>query len=166
MRCKRIIRQAFLLVLTGALFQACYKPEEFPDEPRLSFKKFEKGKDDKAYLTVSFTDGDGNVGLEKEDTTGKFSPDSRYHYNLFLEYYEKQNGDWVKRDLEPPFYYRIPPLEPEGQSKALEGDIRVELSPTYFDPTSSYDTIKYKVRLADRDLNESDPVETDPIVTP
>lgn len=163
---KRIFHIVLLSFAMGALLQACKKPDSYPDEPELSFEKFEKGKDDKAFLTVSFTDGDGNVGLKEGDTTGKFSPDNRYHYNLFLEYFEKQNGEWVKRELDPPFYYRIPPLEPKGQSKALEGDIRVELSPTYYDPNSPYDTIKYKVRLADRDLNESNPVETGPIETP
>ncbi len=163
---KRIIQRVLLLFLPLAFFTACYEPNEFPKEPKLTFEKFEKGENKTAYLTVSFTDGDGNIGLKKGDTTGKFSPDSRYHYNLFLEYYEKQNGEWVHRDLDPPFYYRVPPLEPKGQSKALEGDIEVQLKPTYFDPSSPYDTIKFKAQLADRDLNESNVVETDPIITP
>lgn len=166
MRRKRIIQRTLLACLSPLLLIGCYKPDEFPDKPELEFEKFEKAEDKKAFLTVSFTDGDGNVGLEKDDTTGKFSSDSRYHHNLFLEYLEKQNGQWVKRDLDPPFYYRIPPLEPKGQTKALEGEIRVELSPTYYDPSSAYDTIKYRIKLADRDLNESNAVETDPIITP
>ncbi len=162
-----IIRPFSILLFFGMAMNFCYKPEDYPDEPKLEFKSFEKAEDgDRGFLTVSFTDGDGNVGLEEDDTTGKFSPDSRYHNNLFLEYYEKQEGTWTHRELEPPFHYRIPPLEPEGASKALEGDIEVELEPTYYDPNSSYDTIKYKVILADRDLNESNEVETDPIITP
>ncbi|MFB6257095.1 MAG: hypothetical protein ABEH38_00250 [Flavobacteriales bacterium] len=166
MLCKWIIRISLVFLVSGLLFQACYPPDDFPPKPEIEFKKFEKADNNKAYLTISFTDGDGNIGLKEGDTTGKFSPGNRYHHNLFLEYYEKQNGDWVHRDLDPPFYYRIPPLEPKGKSKALKGDIRVELEPTYFDPGSSYDTIKYSIQLADRDLNESNIVETDPIVTP
>lgn len=156
-----------ILIAAGLGMNACFEPEEFPKEPEVEFEKFETIEgESSAYLTVSFTDGDGNVGLEEEDTTGKFSPDTKYHYNLWLEYHEKQNGDWVHRELTPPFYYRIPPLDPEGENKGLEGDIRVELEPTYFDAGSSYDTIKYSIQLVDRDLNESNVVETDPIITP
>ena len=163
---ERIIQRSLFYLAIGLGVTACFKPDDFPDEPEISFENFEKAENNTAYLTVSFTDGDGNIGLEKGDTTGKFSPDSRYHHNLFLEYYEKKNGDWVKRDLDPPFYYRIPPLEPEGRSKALEGDIRVHIKPTYYDPTSPHDTIKFSAQLADRDLNESNIVETDPIIVP
>ncbi len=166
MGCKRIIQRSLVTLLGCLLLQACYKPDEFPDEPSLTFEEFKVKDDSTARLKVSFTDGDGNIGLKEGDTTGKFSPGSRYHYNLFLEYYEKQNGKWVHRDLDPPFYYRIPPLKPKGQSKALKGDIEVELEPTYFDPTSPYDTIKYSIKLADRELNESEAVETDPIIVP
>lgn len=154
------------MFLGALLFQFCQKPEEFPDEPKVSFESFDQKSDSTAKLTISFTDGDGNIGLKKGDTTGKFSQDNRFHYNLFLEYHEKQNGKWVQRELQPPFYYRIPPLEPKGKSKALEGDIEVTLEPLYFDPVSPHDTIKYSIQLADRDLNESNVVETDPIITP
>lgn len=160
------IRSIHILLFCSLLLSGCFEPEEFPDKPELEFEKFQKLEgSSSAYITVSFTDGDGNVGLEEEDTTGKFSPDSKFHYNLWLEYHERQDGEWVHRELDPPFYYRVPPLEPDGENKALEGDIRVELKPTYFDPTSTYDTIKYSIQLVDRDLQESNVVESEPIIT-
>ncbi len=166
MRFCTIFRNCSVLLLGMVLFQFCEEPEDYPKEPKVSFENFKQNGDSTALLTVSFTDGDGNIGLDKGDTTGKYSSDSKYHYNLFLEYYEKQNGEWVHRKLQPPFYYRIPPLEPEGKSKALEGEVEVTLEPLYFDPVSPYDTIKYSIQLVDRDLNESNVVETDPIITP
>lgn len=166
MRGRTVIRNCLVFLLGAALFQLCKKPEDFPKEPKISFKNFKQNADSTAQLTITFTDGDGNIGLEKGDTTGKFSPDSKFHYNLFLEYFEKQNGKWVHRKLQPPFYYRIPPLEPRGSSKALEGEIQVTIEPLYFDPVSPYDTIKYSIQLADRDLNKSNVAETGPIITP
>ncbi len=162
MRLKILIAALLLFPLT----QGCLDPDEYPPEPRIEFEDFQEVNQNKALLTISFRDGDGNVGLAKGDTTGDFAPGNRYYNNLFLEYYEKRNGQWVKRDLDPPFHYRVPPLDDENDDEeSLEGDIQVTLEPYYYDPTSPYDTIKYSIQLADKALNESNVVETDPIVT-
>jgi hypothetical protein len=124
---------------------------------------------DSGKIIVSFTDGDGDIGLNEGDTTGDFAPRSIFHHNLFIEYYEKDDVlGWVRgKDIvgnDISFLYRIPFLTPNGNNKALKGSIEVSIEPYYFNPLSSQsDTIKYLIKLVDRDLNESNIVESPPI---
>lgn len=151
-----------LLLLFGSF--GCQESVDFPDEPEIEFKSFERNDDGSADLTIEFTDGDGDIGLNEGDTTGKYAPGKKYFHNLFVHYYEKQDGEWVKRDLNPPYFYRVPVITPDGKNKALEGDIEVHLEKPYYDPNNSFDTIKYRVQLVDRALNESNKVFS-PVMT-
>lgn len=153
-------------LFTAGTFTSCLKKKEFPDEPAITFGSF-VADGTEGTLYINFTDGDGDIGLAEGDTVAPYNVGSDFYYNFYLDYYEKQNGVWVQRtDLNPPFYYRVPVLTPSGQSKALEGEIQVDIRPFYYDPTSIYDTIMYKIRLADRALNISNEVESDEIVIP
>lgn len=151
------------------MLQSCLKPETFPVEPAIKFESF-TAMQDSGLLIISFTDGDGDIGLSEADTTGDFAPNSVYHHNLFIEYYEKDDlAGWVRGtdlsgdDIE--FLYRIPYLTPNGNNKALKGNIEVTIEPSYFNPLSSEsDTIKYRIKLVDRNLNESNVIES-PVIT-
>lgn len=152
-------------LLSSALFVGCLKPETFPNEPIIKFESFTP-LNDSGQLVISFTDGDGNVGLAEGDTTGDFSSTKRYHHNLFIKYFEKVDGlGWQQgKDLagdDISFLYRIPTLTPSGKNKALKGNITVILEPTYYNPLSpDSDSIKYYITLADKDFNESNVVES------
>ena len=62
------------------------------------------------------------------------------------------------------FLYRIPYLTPNGNNKALKGEIEVTIEPTYYNPFSSQsDTIMFKISRADRNLNVSNVVESEVI---
>lgn len=160
-----IISKIALITVLIVSFSSCRKTEDYPDTPEIEYKSFETYKDS-AVFTFSFTDGDGDIGLRKSDTTGKFSVGQKYYYNLFLEYYEMKNGQFEKIDLIVPFYYRIPFVDNEGRDKTLQGDISVTLTPFYYDFTSPYDTLKYEAYLVDRDLNESNIIETPELIKP
>jgi len=147
---------------------SCLNPESFPPEPQIEFDQFVQ-QGDSGTLTISFTDGDGDIGLNKADTTGDFDPSNRFHHNLFVEYWEKVDGiGWQHaQDLdgnEINFLYRIPIITPAGNNKALKGTISVVIEPTYYNPFSpDSDTIKYIISLADRSFNESNVVESNEI---
>ncbi len=135
----------------------CFPKEQFPVEPRITMKSFEQFGDS-ASLTISFTDGDGDIGLTATDLQPPFDTGSTYFHNMFLEYEELQNGEWVRPTLSIPFYYRIPNITPTGQNKVLEGDIAVALKPWPVFPAppgSSNDTIRFSVQLVDRAINLS-----------
>ena len=154
-----------IILFLSVLLFSCLKPESFPNEPIIAFNNF-TATGDSGTLVISFTDGDGNIGLAEGDTTGDFSPASKYHHNLFVEYWEKIDGiGWQQgKDINGDdinFLYRVPVLTPTGKNKALKGNISVVIEPTYYNPISSdSDTIKYIITLADRSFNESNTVES------
>ena len=149
-----------ILLMMGA---GCLKVEEAPPEPTIEFVSF-KQFGDSASLVFSFVDGDGDIGLSTSDTTGPYAPGETFHHNLFVDYFEMQNGVWQEVNLLLPYRYRIPVITPTGQNKFLEGEIAIALAPFPTDPNSSFDTVKYSVQLADRALNLSNVVETNTIV--
>ncbi len=149
------------------LLGSCLKKSEFPLEPIITFKEFTTSGDS-GLLIINFTDGDGDIGLADYDTNPPYDLATGDYYNLLLNYHEKQNGVWIDitDSLPLPFYYRVPVITPSGQNKALEGEIAVDLTPTYYNPFSNYDTIKFSVQLLDRALNRSNIVETGEIISP
>ncbi len=157
-------------IILVASFAACIPVEDLPPEPAITFESFNQEANG-ATLTIGFTDGDGNIGLEQGDTTGVNCPDDCiYYWNLFCEYYEFQDGEsqhieihWTD-DNSIPFYYRIPRAEPTGQNPALIGEIAIDM-PFYSLP-SDYDTARFEIKLVDRDLNESNTVLTSVFVKP
>lgn len=163
------MKKFLYIIITLAVLFSCLKPQEFPPEPIIEFDSF-TAMNDSGELVISFTDGDGNVGLSESDTTGVYSSTQKYHHNLFVEYFEKVDGigwqpgkDLAGEDIV--FLYRIPVLTPSGKNKALKGKIRVTIEPSYYNTLSSdSDTIKYRIMLADRDLNESNFVESVEII--
>ena len=54
-------------------------------------------------------------------------------------------------ELESKPFYRIPPLDREGQNKTLQGEIEVEIE--YY--SIDYDTLKYSFYLIDRAYHRS-----------
>lgn len=168
-----ILLAAMLVFIAGS----CQKSEEFPPEPRLEYLSFNNDPDE-AIMRFKFTDGDGNVGLAASDTMPPFhpveEPVNKYHWNLWLKYYEKIDGTWYEYqsdDPDEPLYLdpnstfsRIPRLDPEGQNKSLEGEVVIDMTGWY--PLGLADTVKYGVILVDRDQNQSNEALSEEIITP
>lgn len=144
---------------TVVLLSACLKTEEFPKEPHIAFKSYEQYADS-ARLTISFTDGDGDIGLNQGDTLAPYNPGSFWYHNFFVDYYKKLDGEWQLQVFSLPLYYRVPVITPTGQNKSLQGDISVKIASQVL-PQIPGDTIKFSVRIADRALNLSNTVYTD-----
>lgn len=149
---------ALLTAAAGFVLAGCRKAEEFPPEPIIEFKSFELFGDS-ASLTISFTDGDGDVGLDASDTQPPFDTASAYYFNMFLELYELGPDGWQHVEFSLPMHYRIPRITPTGQNKVLEGDISVAIKPLPLF-VGQYDTIRYQVHMVDRALHVSNTVET------
>ena len=165
-----------LIVLAGVLLillVAC-KPESCDTTvPIIKYESFIQFQDSSGLLKITFEDCDGDMGLKDEDSLPPFA------YNLFLDYFEMRDGQWV--ELVPcdspsqttppclpfPFYYRIPYIEPEGQHKRLEGEIEVAIEPFYFNIFSVHsDSIKFEIALQDRALQKSNVVSTPMLIVP
>ncbi len=152
------------LILIGLVIfvsVSCKKPQELSPIPEIKFNDF-VSMQDSAVITIDFTDGDGDIGLSDDDVNPP------YDFNFYLEYFEWNGTAW-----EPGinalgdtivFQYRVPVLTPTGRNKALEGEIEVTIEPIYYNPASpNSDTIRYRVKLLDRNLNESNILDTPPI---
>lgn len=153
------------VALSAVLLSGCLKTEEFPTTPAIAFKSFEFFGDS-ASLVVSFTDGDGDVGLDASDNIPPYDTSSVYYYNFFLHYSEKVNNIWQDVEFEEPIYYRIPRITPTGQNKALEGEIAVAIDPFPLFITGNSDTVRYSIEMVDRALNRSNRVFTSEIIVP
>ncbi len=154
-----------VLLFAAVFTSSCLKTEKFPETPAITFKSFEFFGDS-ASLTIYFTDGDGDIGLDVADNAPPFDTASAFYYNLFLEHSEKIGGVWHDVQFVDPVYYRIPRITPTGQNKTLEGEIAVAIDPFPFFITGNSDTVRYSVELVDRALNRSNKVFTSEIIVP
>lgn len=144
-------------ILLVVLSSACNEKKCDEPIPYIEFSNFVKLGDTAAQLTIYFKDCDGDIGLRQADTAAP------YDYNLFLEYFEKRNGNWENVQPRFPFYYRVPMLNGKTPYDLKEGEIILDMG-LYYDPFSSFDTIKFTIKLRDRALNESNTAETDEII--
>ncbi len=153
----------FLLLFVAAA--GCLKEEDYPIIPEIKFEDFilllntQTGIIERGVLRISFKDGDGDIGLNRNDTAPP------YDFNLFIDYFEIRNRDTVRVYQVDPvsgdtstFNARIPILTPKGSEKGIKGEIEDTLF--IYDPTSSYDTILFRVYLVDRALHKSNVIHT------
>lgn len=153
------------LILIGA---ACQPEDKYPIIPRIQLLSLEKlaneyGYDYKANLTFYFEDGDGDIGLDNtvDDLKPPFDTASVYHYNFFIHYFEKQNGEFVKVDLPAEQNARIPRLS-NNTPESIDGNITVEIFINNI--VSPYDTVKFEFYIVDRALHHSNVVTTPEII--
>ena len=157
----------FLIIAFG-----CTKEDKYPIEPHIDLIAFDKiadstGIDQQGVFGLSYTDGDGDLGLINSQNTGN------YKYNLFIKYFEKKNGKFEEVIITSPnsitgkldtlsFNGRIPYLTPQGKIKSIKGEIYDTL---YINnPKSTFDTIKYEIFIQDRALHKSNTVTTPDII--
>ena len=172
MRLRVIPTLVIILFLLLILSYGCRKYDHYPIVPHIELNSFQKfadtlGVDQIGVIGLSFTDGDGDIGLTEAQNTGV------YQFDLFIKYFEKQKGVFKEVILTTPnpltgkpdtlwFNGRIPYITPVGKVKAISGQITDTLFINNF--VSPYDTIKYQIYIQDRALNKSNVVETPEIV--
>jgi hypothetical protein len=150
------------------LVSSCFKKKKYNSVPEISFETFQI-LGDSAKVTFRFKDGEGDIGLSENQTSAPYDLESKYHYNLYLVYYEKKNGvgfvpgkDFNGDSIV--FRNRLKPIY-TGKPKSLEGLIEYTIEPFYFNIASpDSDTILYKIQLIDRALNESQWIQTKEII--
>jgi len=118
--------------------------------------------DEKGILKIFFTDGDDDMGLADWDTLPPFDKNSKYYYNFFITYFEKQHGEFVEVVPSVTFNSRIPVLTSSSSNGAIKGEIEIELFIN--NPFSVYDTIRFDAYIADRALHESNIISTPEII--
>ena len=152
----------FLLISIVAGLTSCIKEEQYPIIPHIEFGGFATakditGKDSLGAISISYTDGDGNIGLFAWDT---IEPKK---YNFYLKFMELVNNELVEVkpvDSTLTFNGRIPLLTPVGRNKNIKGDITMYLELYFARQILKSDTIAFEIYIRDRDLNNSNVIET------
>ena len=159
----------FSVVLTLLGVSSCFKSQEYPLYPIITDPVFVFWGDDSAMLSFSFTDGDGDIGLYDSQVLPPYDTTSKYHYNLYIDYYEKDDVTGWQRGLDLAgdsitFKYRLKPIIVKGKNRGIKGRMDVKMKDYFNFFSNQSDTIKYSVQLIDQALNESDLLWTDEIV--
>ena len=148
-----------LATILCVLFCTCRKPVQYSVIPEIKLIGFEKITQTEGILAFYFQDGDGDIGLNDYDMYPPFDTLSIYYYNFFCDYYEKQNGFFVKIDtietnigFEPLILNKRFPRLSNLPEESINGEIFLKMP--YRDETH-YDTVKLKFYIVDRKLNHS-----------
>lgn len=162
---KKLVLVVLLVLIFG---QSCKKEEKFAIEPAISFVSFVKlddgsGVDNLGQLTIHFQDGDGDLGLNDSDLQPPFDTSSLYYYNFFIDYYRKENGEFVLMDLGDERHARFPRLS-NTLPESIEGDISINLYINTLDPSTQFDTMQLSCYIVDRALHKSNEISTPPFI--
>lgn len=148
---------SFLLFLSLILFNACGTPPIFDETPEIEWNRFTFDTIgqcfDQVGLIISFTDGDGDLGRDEEDTTT----------NMYI--IDARTDDTIQ--------YIIPYIPQQGVANGISGEIEVDLTtiPCIIpgnpvlcsDIPDTYDSVTYKVIIRDREGRWSNEIESEPL---
>ena len=127
------LRNIWRLLLLGAvpavlLLHSCIKQEQYSDIPEIGFDGMQLGfiSDTAPYpvqgiLSITFQDGNGDIGLRSRDTFPPYNKEGEYYYNYVIKYFEKRDTGWAEVILDPPYSARIPILNQGYEGKAIKG---------------------------------------------
>lgn len=141
-------KYVFFLFFLFAIISSCKKDENtISDIPAIEFVSVSPGQvqeyQDEITFTISYTDGNGDLGENDPDVKNLFLTDSR-------------NG--------VTYQYRIQQLAPDGSSIAIKGNLSVILNNTGITDGSNSQTFNYSLYVVDRAGNQSNSITTSPIV--
>ena len=153
----------YTLFLSIAMIIACTKPPDYSDTPEIAFISLSKDEliagnnlTESLTLTISFTDGDGDIGID-DGTPSVFFKDLR-DGSEFITFF-------------------APVIPEQGVGNGISGEMYIKVSTTcciHPDPNqtdgctgdfSDYpiDSLVYEVYIKDRAGNKSNIIETNPI---
>lgn len=164
------------LFLLPVLFFACQRSTDYDDVPSITFEQSQKYSDDSISLTISYIDGNGDLGLGSKHDKPPYDS-GKYANNLIVKYYERYDGAF-HQTTEGPYpdqkdtishRFRFENLTPDGGNKAIKGEMEITISNqlrvfTKNFPERSYGgEIMFRIFIYDRELNKSNEVSSGPI---
>jgi hypothetical protein len=160
----KLIKYTLFLLFTGAfILTSCVKEKSFPPEPAIEFIRYQQYGSDSADCVIGFKDGDGDIGIMEGDTTAKNDLQMKYLFKGTDGLFHPFDAIDSTAVMDTLFYsYRVGDITPEGQYKALEGEIKAKLrsAPLYF---PAHTRVKFEIRLRDRAGNWSNIVTSNEI---
>jgi hypothetical protein len=125
------------------LLFSCEKEQVISDTPIIEFKNISpttvQEYSDDISVTISYSDGNGDLGENNPDI-----------HNLFVE--DNRNGIV--------YQFRIPHLAPDNNSIAIEGDFNITINGSGITNESSSQQVNYSIYVTDRAENKSNTITT------
>ena len=159
------MKKIFVLLFGIILLASCQEKVEYPIEPKITYEGLTYLMDADSTLTgevilsIGYTDGDGDLGLDDTDTLYPFGPNDPNYYNLMIDYLRWDGTQFVTDTIN--FNVRFKRLLFNNEVKAISGTIDNTIM--LLNPFAPDDTVKLKAHIIDRALHESNSIETDPI---
>jgi len=142
------MKRFFSLFLSLSIISSCKKDEAVVISaiPAIEFISITPSTvieyQDKITITLSYKDGDGDLGENAPDVKNLFLTDTRNNVT---------------------YQYRIAQLAPAGQAIAIQGTLTIELKNTAITNGATSQPVSFSVFLKDRAGNASNIVSTTPI---
>jgi len=167
-----------ILIFTVFVLAACQEKMDYPIEPKIAYEGMAYVMDADSTLTgevtlsLSYTDGDGDLGLDDNDTLYPFGPNDPHYYNLIIDYMKWDGSTFVETPLlswnqqtqtfdTVSFNARFKRCVFNDEVKPISGTIDYKMM--VYNPLSPNDTIKFRVHIIDRALHQSNIIETEGI---
>lgn len=171
-------RTILFFILALFALAACQEKVEYPIEPKINYEGLaylmnaDSTLTGEVVLSIGYTDGDGDLGLDDADTLPPFGPHDPYYYNLIIDYLKWDGSFFVETPLLSwnqqtqtfdtiSFNARFKRLVFHDDPTPISGTI--DYTMTVFNPLSPDDTVKFRAHIIDRALHESNTIETDMI---
>lgn len=166
-----------VFILVVGVFSQCIRPEEYPDEPYLEFRRQQivwaassgdRDSVEKLDCTFYFQDGDGDIGLHPQDTIPPYV--GEYKYNLYVGLYERKDDTTLLPVLDFEgdtlvYRNRIQYIEPVNSSGSLRGEITWTMDDfSFVKEVEKGKQVQLSFYIYDRALNKSNVIFTPPIL--
>ena len=138
-----IKRTRWIVIGMLATLTACDKLTAVSDVPEISFESVVPNVvtayQDSLYFTISYRDGDGDLGQNNTDDNNLFVQDSRNQVT---------------------YGFRIQQLAPDNATIAIQGNLNVTLPNTAIINGGASESVSYTIWVVDRAGNESNRVSS------
>ncbi|UYZ64623.1 hypothetical protein [Hymenobacter weizhouensis] len=181
----RTLRLPVLGALLALGATSCLNAPDYSDTPEISMNRVEYTVEfdqdrqvdfDSFNIIVDFKDGDGDLGLTSDETNppySRFQADgvtpNRFYNNYFVQIFRRNGrGEWepfIADPANPSNNYdgRYPLLNPDGRKQPLRGDLSYKAIRFARGFLPSGSTYRFEITIADRNLNESNTVTSEPV---
>jgi hypothetical protein len=164
-----LVKYCYIYFAGLVLFYSCEKIQSYPPEPRLIYHSHEVeitqdglgNKVPKVIVKIDFVDGDGDMIVQFDDTSGL---DTISYSKLYILYYQKISGKYQLINSDSKFHNPEKILleynefmRRDGQNKTFKGTITKYI--TFYNSPPPPDTLKLCFYLYDRAYHKSNILE-------
>lgn len=151
----------FFLLTLGLIYTSCVKKTNYSKIPQIEYKDFFPFQGDSADLVIKFTDGDGDIGVSKSDST-KTLFITYYYKDTITQLYRAFYSPNINDTLRTTYIVREPETQYIGQP--ISGEISARLQ--QYRHSKKIKKIKYVVQLFDKSGNQSNKLSSPEISVP